>query len=387
MTASQDGQTAAKARIALATGGTGGHVFPAQALSAELTSRGHPVSIVTDRRGANFPGGLDVHRIRAGSLGRSAGAVAKGLMENALGLGQSIRLLRRLRPGVVVGFGGYPSLPPMIGARLLGIPTVLHEQNAVLGRANRILARRVTRIATSFEEVAGIAPADRGKMCRTGNPVRAAAAALAGAPFITPEPEGRLEIVVLGGSQGARIFSEIVPEAVALLPGPYRDRLHIAQQCRPEDLEQVRAAYAALGVSVDLAPFFRDVPQRLARAHLVIARSGASTIAEITAIGRPAILVPYPFAMDDHQAANATAVDEAGAAWLMPQRGFCASALAARLESILTLPRILEEVAAASYAFGQPHAASLLADLVEETLQLSAQREGRAVSDLRSVAA
>lgn len=389
MTATQGKRetAAAKARIVLASGGTGGHVFPAQALSAELVARGHSVSVVTDRRGANFPGDLDVHPISAGTLGRSARTLARGTMENAVGLGQSLRLLRRLRPSVVVGFGGYPSLPPMIAARLLRIPTVLHEQNAVLGRANRILARRVTRIATSFETVSGILPVDRAKVCRTGNPVRPAVAALAGAPFTVPGPEGPLEIFVLGGSQGAHVFSEVIPAAVALLPEQYRARLRIAQQCRPEDLEEVRAAYATLGVQVELAAFFRDVPQRLVAAHLVIARSGASTIAEITAIGRPAILVPYPFAMDDHQAANAHAIDEAGGAWLMPQRGFCASALAARLESVLTLPSLLEPVAAASRNLGLPQAASRLADLVEETAEEYAPRESRAAHDLRGLAA
>ena len=376
--------SAARNPVVLATGGTGGHVFPAQALAAELQRRGHAVAVLTDARGATFEAGVDTHRIRAATITRSVPGLAKGARDILLGTAQAWRLLRRLRPAAVVGFGGYSSVPTVLAASWLRVPTLLHEQNAVLGRANRFLAARVDRIATSFPEVQGVRTSDRGKLVRTGNPVRPAIAT-SGRPYAAPGSDQGVELLVLGGSQGARIFSDTIPDALAALPAHLRSRLHIVQQCRPEDLDRVRARYAEIGLAADLASFFADVPQRLAAAHLVIARSGASSVAEFLAAGRPALLVPYPFAMDDHQTANARAIDAAGGAWLMPQEAFSAQSLAARIESFLALPATLETAAAKASALAQPDAAARLADLVEDTIR-SAEAPARAAR-IRSAAA
>jgi UDP-N-acetylglucosamine--N-acetylmuramyl-(pentapeptide) pyrophosphoryl-undecaprenol N-acetylglucosamine transferase len=283
--------------------------------------------------------------------------------ELGLGVMQARALLARLKPAAVIGFGGYASVPTMVAASLLGVPTAIHEQNAVLGRANRLLAGRVRRIATSFAQVAHIERAVAAKVTHTGMPVRPAVAALRDTPYAAPNGKGPLRLLVLGGSQGARVLSEVVPAALATLPESLRHRLAVSQQCRPEDLEGVRQAYAGTGIDATLESFFQDVPERMAAAHLVIARSGASTVAELTTLGRPAILVPYPHAIDDHQTANAHAVDETGAAWLMPQEVFTVDALAARLDALFTQPGTLARAAGCARAAGRPDAAQRLADL------------------------
>ena len=369
--------------VVLATGGTGGHVFPAQALAQELTARGHRVVLVTDARGGAFDEASEVYRIRAATPGRSLPAMLKAARDISLCTVSAFRLLRRLEPSAVVGFGGYASVPTMLAAGWLRLPTLIHEQNAVLGRANRLLARRVRRIATAFETMSAVPAGAEAKIARTGNPVRPAIACMRDLPYEAPTAHGEIHILVTGGSQGARVFSEIVPEAIAALPAPMRDRLRIVQQCRPEDLETVRAAYGRSGTDAELGAFFADIPKRLAAAHLVIARAGASTVAELTAAGRPAILVPYPFAMDDHQTANARAVSSA--AWVMPQRELTAQALSVRLAEILAEPLRLETAATASAALGRPDAARLLADLVEA--ELTAARSGASALPLRGVAA
>ncbi len=355
------------ALIALAAGGTGGHMFPAEALARELLGRGVGVALVTDRRGQAFGDklpGASLHRIRAGRFG--AGLVSKvvGLTGLALGTLEAGRLLRRLSPAAAVGFGGYPSVPTMLAAARLRLPTLIHEQNAILGRANRLLAPRARVIATAFAETAGVREADRARLVLTGNPVRPAIAQLRGAPYRAPETEGPFEVLVIGGSQGARVLSEVIPAAVALLPEALRRLLRVTQQARAEDIEAVRRAHAASGVAAELATFFADVPQRLARAHLVISRAGASTVAELAMIGRPAILVPYLHAADDHQTANARALEKAGGAWVMPQASFTAAALAEQLAMLMTAPDRLARAAAAAEAQGRPDAASALADLV-----------------------
>jgi UDP-N-acetylglucosamine--N-acetylmuramyl-(pentapeptide) pyrophosphoryl-undecaprenol N-acetylglucosamine transferase len=354
--------------VVLAAGGTGGHVFPADALAGALLERGCAVALVTDRRGGSYGGTLgklDTHRIRAGQItGRSPLRRLRGLLELALGAVQARRLLGRLRPAAAVGFGGYASIPTMLAARWARVPTVIHEQNAVLGRANRVLAPRVTRIARSFEHVVALRRQDAARAVLTGNPVRAAIAALSTAAYTPPTAGGTLRILVTGGSQGATVFSRVVPAAVALIPEAARRRLVIAQQCRPADIEEARAAYAAAGFGAELKTFFDDMPARLTAAHLVICRSGASTCAEITAAGRPAILVPYPHATDDHQTANARAIEAAGAAWLMPEPEFTPAALAERLAALLEAPAVLAERAARAHALGRPDAAARLADVV-----------------------
>jgi UDP-N-acetylglucosamine--N-acetylmuramyl-(pentapeptide) pyrophosphoryl-undecaprenol N-acetylglucosamine transferase len=353
--------------IVLAAGGTGGHMFPAEALAAELVARGRAVALVTDRRGQSFGdrvAGVATHRIHAGRF--DAGLLGKvvGIAELVLGIAQAALKLRTLSPAAVVGFGGYPSVPTVLAASRLGIPSLIHEQNALLGRANRFLAPRVRRIALSFAATAGLAPDERARSAETGNPVRPAIAAQRERPYVAPTAESAIELVVTGGSQGARIFSEIVPAALARLPAPLRARLRLSQQARPEDLAAVRATYVEGGIAADLASFFEDVPSRLARAQLVIARAGASTVAELTAIGRPALLIPYPHAADDHQSANAKAFAEAGAGWTMAQPDFTAESLAAFLAEMLAAPERLAAAAAAAKALGRPQAARSLADLV-----------------------
>ncbi len=352
--------------IALTAGGTGGHVFPAEALAQELLHRGYRLALITDHRGRSYAGTLgqlQTFRISAGGI---AGLGLLGKLSSACalvaGLVQARRLLRALKPAAAVGFGGYAAFPTMFAAGRLGVPAVVHEQNAVLGRANRMLASRVARIATSFDQVRFLgASADRA--VPTGMPVRPAVAAMRDVPY--PALDQRIRLLIIGGSQGARVLSEVVPAALARLPEALRARLDVSQQCRPEDIEGVRAAYAGTGIAATLQSFFDDVPQRLAAAHLVIARSGASTVAELTAVGRPAILVPYPHATDDHQTDNAKAVAASGAAWLMPQSEFTIENLAARLQTLLSQPEHLAAAAGCARAAGTPDAAIRLADLVE----------------------
>jgi UDP-N-acetylglucosamine--N-acetylmuramyl-(pentapeptide) pyrophosphoryl-undecaprenol N-acetylglucosamine transferase len=362
--------------IALAAGGTGGHMFPAEALARELLARGCRVALVTDRRGQAFGDklpGVGLHRIRAGRFGAGLMSKLVGVAELALGTLEAGRLLRALAPAAAVGFGGYPSVPTMLAAARLGLPTLIHEQNAILGRANRLLAPRATRIATAFADVGAVRESDRARIVETGNPVRPAIAALRGTPYPVPAADGAIQILVLGGSQGARILSEVIPAAFAKLPEALRRRLRVTQQARAEDIEAVRRAHAASGVAAELATFFDDVPTRLARAHLVISRSGASTMAELAIVGRPAILVPYLHAADDHQTANARAMEKAGGGWVMPQPAFTADALAEKLLALLSAPDQLARAAAAAEALGRPEAARALADL---TLGLIGGRNG-----------
>jgi len=357
--------------IVLAAGGTGGHMFPAEALAAELVARGRNVALVTYRRGQSFGDrvpGVATHRIRAGRF--DAGLLGKvvGIAELGLGTAQAALKLRALAPAAVVGFGGYPSVPTVLAASRLGIPSLIHEQNALLGRANRFLAPRVRRIALSFAATAGLSPAERARAGETGNPVRPAIAAQRERPYAVSGADGAVELLVTGGSQGARIFSEIVPAALARLPAALRARLRLSQQARPEDLAAARASYAGGGVAAELASFFEDVPARLARAQLVVARAGASTVAELTTIGRPALLIPYPHAADDHQSANARAFAAAGAGWTMAQPDFTAESLAGFLAEILDAPERLAAAAASAKALGRPFAARSLADLVLATI-------------------
>lgn len=358
--------------IVIAAGGTGGHVFPAEALAAELKARGHELALVTDSRGGGYGhtlGSIPCHEIHSAQVtGRGVLGKVMGLMGVARGTLQVRGVLKKLRPGAVVGFGGYAAFPTTYAASGMGIPTVIHEQNGVLGRANRILAKRARFIATAFDPLGGLDAADRSKCVLVGNPVRPNIVALADRAFDAPEAGEPLNVLIMGGSQGARIFSEVIPAALEQLDKTHRDRLRISQQCRPEDIDEVRAAYAGLGMAPELESFFRDIPERLGEAHLVICRAGASTVAECTAAGRPTILVPYPFATDDHQTANARAVAAAGAGWMIPQPGFTADMLATRLKELLEVPSQLESFAAQARAFGQPRAAQKLADLVTSLL-------------------
>ncbi|HLI12693.1 MAG TPA: undecaprenyldiphospho-muramoylpentapeptide beta-N-acetylglucosaminyltransferase [Alphaproteobacteria bacterium] len=365
--------------ILLAAGGTGGHMFPAEATARALLARGHHVMLITDRRGADHTGRLAGVEIRVIAAGGVAGravlkrAIAAGNL--VLGFGQALALVARQKPGAVLGFGGYATLPTMAAAMTLRVPAALHEQNAVLGRANRLLAPRVHMIATSFARTKAMRQVDQAKVVVTGNPVRPEIAALAGATYPPFEEQNGIRLLVTGGSQGARVFGHLVPAAVSRLPESMRARLRVDQQARPKDLDTVTAAYRDCGVRAEVAPFFHDIPQRLATCHLLIARSGASTVAELTAAGRPAILVPYPHAIDNHQTANAAAIAEAGAAWLMPEAGLDAAGLAERLRALIERPETLTAAARRARAIGRADAAERLAALVERLLPANGGRD------------
>ena len=354
----------------LAAGGTGGHLFPAFALAEELGRRGWPVELATDMRGDRYGTGFParkVHRIHSATLaGSSPLAMAKTGWALTRGVREAFSILGASSPAVVVGFGGYPSFPPIVAARMRGIPTILHEQNAVLGRANRMLARRVDRIATSFAKVRFLEGGLEAKARFTGNPVRQAVLDCAGTPYAPPGPQERFVLLVFGGSQGARYFSDAVPPAVARLSAGLRDRLMLVQQAREEDMERTAAAYRAADIDADIAPFFPDLPRRMAQAHLVIGRAGASSVAEIAVIGRPSILVPLPHALDNDQLRNATTLAESGGAWCIEQKDLTPERLAAQIERLAGAPDELAKAAGAAKAQGRPDAVARLADLVEE---------------------
>lgn len=354
--------------ILLAAGGTGGHVFPAEALAAELLRRGHRVGLVTDTRGKGFGQNLPelpLYRIPAGTpAGRSLPGKLMSVVEIAHGVISGLTLLGLTRPVAVVGFGGYPALPLLLAAKLRKIPIVIHEQNAVLGRVNRLVARFAARIATSFPATDFLP--ETAAVTVTGNPVRPAILAAADVPYTAPDQS--LRLLILGGSQGARVLSDVVPTALAALPTEMKKRLKVVQQCRPEDLERVRAIYAEAGIAAETATFFNDVAQRLAVAHLAISRSGASSTAEIAVIGRPALLVPYAHAMDDHQTANAQALAHAGGAQVIAQDKFTTDRVTTAFINLLGDPAALSDMAAAARSVGRPLAAQALADLVERVV-------------------
>jgi UDP-N-acetylglucosamine--N-acetylmuramyl-(pentapeptide) pyrophosphoryl-undecaprenol N-acetylglucosamine transferase len=351
--------------VILAAGGTGGHMCPAEALARTLIARDIRVALITDQRGQAFGETLPsvaVHRIRASRLPRHTLDRLKAVIEMGLGGLEARRLLRALRPSVVVGFGGYPSIPTVFAAALAKIPIVLHEQNALLGRANRRLASRAQAIATSFEKVSGVPSTVHTTL--TGNPVRPGILAVRDTPYAAPTQDGPLSILVTGGSQGARIFSEVMPAAAALLPEALKARLRIVQQCRPEDIETVIAEFRVAGIAAELSTFFSDIPARLAACHLAITRSGASTVAELGVAGRPAILIPYPFATDDHQTCNAEAYAKGGGGWVVSQRILTPKFLAERIVALASRPDTLVRAAEAARKEGRPDAADRFADLV-----------------------
>ncbi len=356
----------------LAAGGTGGHVFPAEALSRELLGRGTRVALVTDSRGGRFSEELavPVHKVTACALGKNPLTKLLSLIKMGFGVLQSLVLLARLKPVAVIGFGGYPSVPLLYAASRLGIPVVLHEQNAILGRANRALLPMAKLLATSFPQSADIPPRAKIRIVHTGNPVRPTFAALRATPYPALDNDEPFRLLVLGGSLGAHIFSDVVPKALGLLPKELRSRILVTQQCRPEDMEEAKAAFAGAGVEAELSSFFKDVPERMAAAHLVISRSGGGAVAELTAIGRPSILIPFPHGHAGEQAANAEALAQAGGAWMIPERLFTAEALAIRLESLVGLPSSLIKTAAAARGWGTVTAADALADCLYEAVGL-----------------
>ena len=354
--------------VLLAAGGTGGHLFAAEALAEALSRRGTSVALATDHRaeryGKTFPA-RNVHIITSATVrGRNPLSLARTAAMLGIGTMQGLRLLARMRPAAVVGFGGYPTIPPVLAATLRKIPTVIHEQNAVMGRANRFLAPRVDAIATSFAGVLDREGKLNAKATRTGNPVRPAVIAAAATPYAAPETTGPIRLVVFGGSQGARIMADIVPPAVERLARQLQARLAVVQQAREEDLARVTDIYARAKVAAEVAPFFADLPARIASSHIVVARSGASTVAELAAIGRPAILVPLPHALDQDQSANAGVLERAGGAMRLRQDDFTPDRLAAEITALASAPQKLVAMAAAARSQGATDAAERLADLV-----------------------
>ena len=354
--------------VILAAGGTGGHMVPAHALAAELIARKIGVALITDDRGARFPGlfdGVPVHILPAGRLGGGPLGWLKALGAVVRGRRQARALYKQFKPDAVVGFGGYPAFPALLAASASNIPTILHEQNAVLGRVNRLLAGEAEAIATAYPEVERLKAAHRHKVALVGNPVRESVKRLGEAPLPPFDDAAPLKILVTGGSQGASILSEVVPAGFGELKRSLRQRLQVVQQCRPDDIAAVRSVYAALAIPAEVTTYITDMPAKLAEAHLVIARAGASTIAELTAAGRPAILVPLPSATDDHQTANSREMATAGGARMVPQDEFTPETLARQIEALARDPEALANAAARSLSVGRPNAASDLADLVE----------------------
>jgi UDP-N-acetylglucosamine--N-acetylmuramyl-(pentapeptide) pyrophosphoryl-undecaprenol N-acetylglucosamine transferase len=352
----------------LAAGGTGGHLIPAFALAAELHQRGHHVALITDERGANIPGKPDflpAHVLPAGRFGKNPLGWPAGIRAVLEGRAMALRLFDHFEPSAIVGFGGYPALPALLAATSVGLPSIVHEQNAVLGRVNRLLAGRVDAIATSYDVVDRLAPKHADKVRLVGNPVRAEVLALREQDFPAFTEESLLRILVTGGSQGARVLSEVVPDGLAMLPPALRQRLQVTQQCRAEDLEAVRKRYAEHDIPAELGTYFEDMHERLADAHLFIGRAGASTIAELTAVGRPAILIPLPIATDDHQAVNTREMVRAGGARMIRQDAFHPKELAKQIQVMAMNPQSLANAAHCAFNCGRPDAAKDLADLVE----------------------
>lgn len=354
--------------VMIAAGGTGGHLFPGQALAQELKRRGHSIVLITDERVQHFDRlfpGADIFSVPSATFsGPGLAGVISAAAKILNGTSQSLAIMGRTKPSVVVGFGGYPTLPPMLAAILRRIPTIVHEQNAVLGRVNKAVAPFVHAIASTFPAPKYLKSGALSKLHVTGNPVRDAVLDQADVPY-EPIGSGPIRLLVFGGSQGARVMSDIVPDALALLPAELRSRLRVTQQCREEDLDRVGKAYANAGISADLSAFFDDMPKVIARSHLVIGRAGASTVSELAVIGRPSILVPLPHSLDQDQKANAEILSKAGASKMIEQDVFTPDLLAETASSLFADTAKLSDMAAAAKAEGKPRAVQSLADLVE----------------------
>ena len=352
----------------LAAGGTGGHMLPAFALAHELERRGHHVALITDERGVNIPGKPDfmpAPTIPVGRFGKNPLRWFGGAAKVMEGRRMAKQLFENFEPSAVVGFGGYPTLPALLAARSAKIPSVIHEQNAVLGRVNRLLAPRATAIATAYPEVMRLKSRWSRKVHLVGNPVRAEVLSLRDEPFPTFTEDSLLKVLVTGGSQGAHVLAQVVPDGLAMLPPALRQRLQVTQQCRPEDVGAVRERYRNHDIPAELATYFEDMAERLADAHLFIGRAGASTIAELTAVGRPAILVPLPIATDDHQASNTREIVAAGGARMIRQSSFTPKELARQIQVLSQRSGTLGNAAHKAWNCGRPDAVKDLADLVE----------------------
>lgn len=355
--------------IVISAGGTGGHFFPAKALATDLISRGYKLHFISDTRGRRYkdqlPKEVHLHILSSGTLKKGLWGKISGAFNLGLGLIQAFLFMIRVKPDVVVGFGGYPSFPAVFTAQKLGIATVIHEQNSVIGKANKVLAKNAARIACSFPDTDGLSTAEKVRSVVTGNPVRKEVAALYTLPFKAPSESEDFHLYIFAGSQGAKSFSEIIPEAIIKLPEYQRNRLYIWQQCKEDDIDAVKTTYANLGIKSDIQPFFSDVDEKLANAHLVIARGGASTISEIVVSGRPAIFVPYPYHIDEQQKKNALNVVNRSGAWLMEEgKDFEVDKLTTALSALIDNPQKLFETAEAARQFAIPDAARKLGNVV-----------------------
>ena len=354
--------------ILLAAGGTGGHLFPAEALGVELMRRGLRVRLATDSRALRYSGLFSKDMIDVVPSetvrGRTPWSLAYTGVMLAAGTAVALNLMRTLKPAAVIGFGGYPTVPPLLAAKWFGIPGLIHDANAVLGRANRFLSSRVNAIATSLPGVLDRDPQLSAKATTVGTPMRPAILAAAAVKFVPPESGGPFRVLVVGGSQGARVMADIVPLAIERLEPSLWSRLVLTQQVREEDMMRVRAVYDRLKINAELAPFFSDLPARLASSQLVVSRSGAGTVAELAAIGRPSILVPLPGSIDQDQFANAGVLVRANGALRIPQKEFTPESLAAELSALAAEPARLTAMAAAARTVGRLDAAERLADLV-----------------------
>lgn len=355
--------------IILAAGGTGGHVVPAHALGEALQLHGYDVSLITDSRGMAYPGLFETiprHVIPAATvMMKKPGTWLSGFRTLLEGRSAAERLMEQYTPAVVVGFGGYPSLPAMWAAVRLKVPTIIHEQNAVLGRSNRWLASSVDVVATSFAITEKMPRHHKAEIHVTGNPVRANILALRDEPYPELDEDSIFRVLVLGGSQGATILSDVVPAALSILPTSLKRRLQVTQQCRAEDMDAVRAHYKNDNIAADLFTYIEDMASQLRFAHLVIARAGASTLAELTAVGRPAIFVPLPGAKDNHQAYNTREMVERGGARMIVQRNFTPAELAKQIQKMALTPYALGNAAALAKDCGRPNAVHDLVALVE----------------------
>lgn len=356
-----------KGIFVLAAGGTGGHLFPAQALAEELTRRGYAIHLMTDERvrdyGKSFPA-VATHIVPSATPSLSKPWLLPGRALRLYGGYRKARsVLKSLKPRAVVGFGGYPSFPPVMAAARLGVPCLVHDQNAVMGRANRALARWADAVASSFPELKGLPPEALPKLTVTGNPVRDIVLEQQGAPY----PDfSRFNLLVTGGSQGAQFFGGFMPKVFAAMSPGERAGIRLTQQVRPENMADTAQAYSGMGLDCDLSPFFMDMPRRIAGAHLLVCRSGASTIAELGVIGRPAVMVPLPHAIDNDQLRNAESFAAAGAGWVKPQAALEPASFAQFLTSLRSQPRQLQQAAAAALTHGKPDAAQRLASLAEQ---------------------
>lgn len=359
-----------KKTIVLAAGGTGGHLFPAEALAQELINRGHKVVILTDKRGHAFKSlgdRAEIKTVRAAYLKGGFLSKLKAVFDMGVGIFQATLLLKKHNPQVIVGFGGYPSFPGVFAGQKLGIPTILHEQNAVLGKANVWLADKAIEIATSLPGTKGIKEKNLQKVTTTGNPVRAGIVAVRGEPYAADGEE--IRILITGGSQAASVFGDVVPAAVGRLPDDMKQRLSVTHQSREDAVAATEEKYRQAGVKAEIKSFFNDMADRLKSCHLFIGRSGASTVAEVAVVGRPAIFVPYPGHADMQQKHNADVIADKGGAWVMMQESFTPEALAEKLKEFIADKSILEKAASAAKACGQPDAAKNLADVVEKRLR------------------